>query len=154
MSEPDRTAARLGYDHTRELAARDAAHRAHSERLLLLCADTLDDVDRLLTDGSTRDAEGYRRHLRLLAERLEEALREEGVEPIGVVGERADPGTHHVVEVRASGSAADDEVVEVLRRGYGHAGRLLRPAHVVVAVPGARPGDGGAQAANSEGERE
>ncbi|MDT0438464.1 MULTISPECIES: nucleotide exchange factor GrpE [Streptomyces] len=149
-----REAARLGYEHTRELAARDAAHRAHRERLLLLCADALDGFDRLLADGADRDAAAYRRHLRLLAAELESGLRGEGLEPIGVVGERADPATHHVVEVRPSGSAGEDEVVEVVRRGYGDRGRLLRPAHVVVAVPGPRPGRDGAQAENSEGERE
>ncbi|MFJ2604058.1 nucleotide exchange factor GrpE [Streptomyces sp. NPDC087425] len=153
MSEGDPTVARLGYDHARELAAREALHQAHRERLLLLCADTLDGFDRLLAPGSDRDAEGYRRHLRLLAEQLESGLREEGLEPIGVVGERAGPGTHHVVDVRESGTAAEDEVVEVVRRGYRHAGRPLRPAQVVVAAPGTRPG-GGAEVNDSEGERE
>ncbi|MCX5051834.1 MULTISPECIES: nucleotide exchange factor GrpE [unclassified Streptomyces] len=135
MTDADMAAARLGYDHTRQLAAREAAHRAHLERLLLLCGDTLDDFDRLLADGPARDGEAYRGSLRLIAERFETALRGEGLEPIGVTGETAHPATHHVVEVRPSVSAAEDEVVEVLQRGYGHEGRVLRAARVAVAVP-------------------
>jgi len=156
MSEPDTSAARLGYDHARQLAAREAAHRAHLERLLLLCADTLDDFDRLLADGPVRDGEAYRGSLRLLAERFETALRGEGLEPIGVRGERADPATHHVVEVRPSVSAAEDEVVQVLRRGYGHEGRVLRAARVVVAVPDGEQaaGEGQLSGNGTEGEQE
>ncbi|WP_405868202.1 MULTISPECIES: nucleotide exchange factor GrpE [unclassified Streptomyces] len=156
MTEHDTSAARLGYDHARELAAREAAHRAHLERLLLLCADTLDDFDRLLADGPVRDGEAYHGSLGLIAERFETALRGEGLEPIGVTGEPADPATHHVVEVRPSASAAEDEVVQVLQRGYGHGGRVLRPARVVVAVPDAEQVAGNGQLSGNEhkGEQE
>ncbi|GAB2869195.1 hypothetical protein GCM10027074_41100 [Streptomyces deserti] len=153
MTEPDRSAARLGYDHARELAAREAAHRAHVERLLLLCADTLDDFDRLLAAGPARDAEAYRGSLRRLAERFETALRGEGLEPIGVAGERADPATHHVVGVRPSVSDVEDEVVEVVQRGYGYAGRVLRGARVVVAVPDDGHGGRSRQGTGQEGEQ-
>ncbi|EPD66474.1 nucleotide exchange factor GrpE [Streptomyces sp. HGB0020] len=156
MSDADVGAARLGYEHARELAAREAAHRAHLERLLLLCADTLDDFDRLLGDGPERDGEAYRGSLRRIAERFESALRGEGLEPIGVRGERADPATHHVVEVRPSASAAEDEVVQVLQRGYGHDGRVLRAARVVVAVPDSQraAGNGRLTGNDMEGERQ
>ncbi|GAB2717044.1 nucleotide exchange factor GrpE [Streptomyces bullii] len=154
MTESDMSAARLGYAHARELAARDAAHRAHVERLLLLCADTLDDFDRLLAGGPARDAEAYRGSLARIAERFETALRGEGLEPIGVPGERADPATHHVVGVRPSAPAAEDEVLEVVQRGYGYAGRVLRGARVVVAVPGDGHGGGNEQGMRQEGERE
>jgi molecular chaperone GrpE len=156
MTDGDMAAARLGYDHARELAAYEAAHRAGLERLLLLCADTLDDFDRLLADGPVRDGEAYRGSLRLIAERFETALRGEGLEPIGVRGETAHPATHHVVEVRPSVSAAEDEVVQVLQRGYGHEGRVLRAARVVVAVPDGEQaaGDGQLTENGKEGEQE
>ncbi|MFF4252496.1 nucleotide exchange factor GrpE [Streptomyces sp. NPDC001663] len=152
MTEADMSAARLGYEHARELAAREAAHRAHLERLLLLCADTLDDFDRVLADGPVRDSEAYRCSMRRIAERFETALRGEGLEPIGVPGERAEPATHHVVEVRPSVSAAGDEVVEVLQRGYGHDGRVLRPARVAIAVPDGERADERGKLANKRGD--
>ena len=153
MTERDMSAARLGYEHARELAAREAAHRAHLERLLLLCADTLDDFDRVLADGPVRDGEAYRTSMRRIAERFETALRGEGLEPIGVPGERAEPATHQVVEVRPSAAAGTDEVVEVLQRGYGHDGRVLRAARVVIAVPDGERGDRRGMSPNQRGDQ-
>jgi molecular chaperone GrpE len=153
MSDGDLSAARLGYEHSRELAAREAAHRAHLERLLLLCADTLDDFDRVLADGPVRDGEAYRASMRRIAERFEMALRGEGLEPIGVLGERAEPATHHVVEVRPSPAAGADEVVEVLQRGYGHDGRVLRAARVVISVSDGERGDERGKLAKQRGDQ-
>ncbi|AZM56189.1 nucleotide exchange factor GrpE [Streptomyces sp. WAC 01529] len=134
MSDPT---ARLAYEHARDLAARDAAHQALTERLLLRCADVLDSFDRLLADGAASDVEAYRRSLALIAGQLEAALTEEGLEPLGRVGERAEPATHQVTEVRAAPpGSADDEVLEILQRGYRYRGQVLRAARVVVAADG------------------
>ncbi|MFH8559699.1 nucleotide exchange factor GrpE [Streptomyces sp. NPDC017988] len=134
MSDPT---ARLAYEHARALAARDAAHQALIERLLLRFADVLDSFDRLLADGAASDVETYRRSLVLIAGQLEAALAEEGMEEVGRVGERAEPATHHVTEVRpAPPGAGDDEVLEILQRGYRYRGHVLRTARVVVAVDG------------------
>ncbi|MEU7580292.1 nucleotide exchange factor GrpE [Streptomyces sp. NPDC041068] len=134
MSDP---AARLAYEHARDIAARDAAHRALTERLLLRCADVLDSFDRLLADGAASDVETYRRSVALIAGQLERALTEEGLERVGHVGERAEPATHHVAEVRAAPAGTQgDEVLEILQRGYRYRGQVLRAARVVVAVEG------------------
>ncbi|MEU7647950.1 nucleotide exchange factor GrpE [Streptomyces huasconensis] len=134
MSDPT---ARLAYEYARDLAARDAAHQALTERLLLRFADVLDSLDRLLADGAARDVRTYRGSLALIAGQLEAALTEEGMEGVGRVGERAEPATHHVTEVRpAPPGAGDDEVLEVLQRGYRFRGHVLRAARVVVAVDG------------------
>ncbi|MFH8610472.1 nucleotide exchange factor GrpE [Streptomyces sp. NPDC018029] len=134
MSDPT---ARLAYEHARDLAARDAAHRALTERLLLRCADALDSFDRLLADGAATDVETYRRSLALIAGQLERDLAEEGLERVGHVGEPAEPATHHIVEVRAAPpGAAADEVLEIVRRGCRYRGHVLRAARVVVAVDG------------------
>ncbi|MEU5896907.1 MULTISPECIES: nucleotide exchange factor GrpE [Streptomyces] len=134
MSDP---AARLAYEHARALAARDAAHRALTERLLLRCADALDSFDRLLADGAASDVDTYRGSLALIAGQLERDLAEEGLERVGHVGERAEPATHHVEAVRAAPPGADgDEVLEILQRGYRYRGQVLRAARVVVAVDG------------------
>lgn len=134
--DPYGAAALAAYEGSRALAARDAAHRAHTERLLLVCADTLDACGRLLADGpGGADPVAYHRSLELVARQLESAVTGEGLELFGRVGERADPATHHVVEVRAAPSGAgDDEVLEVVRRGYRYRGQVLRAARVVVAA--------------------
>ncbi|ARX87196.1 MULTISPECIES: nucleotide exchange factor GrpE [Streptomyces] len=136
-------AALAAYEGSRALAARDAAHRAHTERLLLVCADTLDACGRLLAEGPDgADPAAYHRSLELVVRQLESAVTDEGLEVFGRAGERADPATHHVVEVRAVPSGAvDDEVLEVVRRGYRYRGQVLRAARVVVAA--AEEGAGG-----------
>ncbi|GAA3080238.1 nucleotide exchange factor GrpE [Streptomyces rectiviolaceus] len=133
------TVARLAHENSLALAARDAAHRALTEQLLLVLADTLDSFDRLLaegTEGTAADPESYRRSLELIARQLETAMSGQGVEPVGRIGERAEPATHHVAEVRTAPGAADDEVLEILQRGYRYRGHVLRAARVVVAVTG------------------
>lgn len=125
--------ARSAYEHARDLAAQDAAHRAHTERLLLRFADLLDSFDRLLADGREGDVETYRGSVARMARQLETALQEEGVETIGRPGERAEPASHHVVEVRRTPGAGADEVVETQQRGYRYRGRVLRAARVAVA---------------------
>ncbi|MET7358084.1 nucleotide exchange factor GrpE [Streptomyces sp. NPDC005562] len=140
MSDPT---ARLAYEHARALAARDAAHQALTERLLLRCADALDSFDRLLADGAASDVETYRGSLALIAGQLERDLAEEGLERVGRVGERAEPATHHIAEVRpAPPGGSGDEVLDVLRRGYRYRGHLLRTARVVVAVEDGTAEDG------------
>jgi len=134
MSDPT---ARLLYEHARALAARDAAHQALTERLLLRCADVLDSFDRLLADGAAGDVVTYRRSVALIAGQLETALAEEGLEQVGRPGERAEPATHHVTEARAAPPGADaGEVLETVQRGYRYRGQVLRAARVVVAAGG------------------
>ncbi|MEV8017077.1 nucleotide exchange factor GrpE [Streptomyces sp. NPDC086554] len=133
---PAATAARLAYENSLAIAARDAAHRALTEQLLLVLADTLDSFDRLLAGAAAADPESYRRSLELMARQVETVMAGQGVEPVGRIGERAEPATHHVAEVRAAPGAADDEVLEIVQRGYRYRGQLLRAARVVVAVTG------------------
>ncbi|WP_447040676.1 nucleotide exchange factor GrpE [Streptomyces sp. DSM 118878] len=134
MSDPT---ARLAYEHARDLAARDAAHQALTERLLLRCADVLDSFDRLLADGAAGDVVTYRRSVALIAGQLETALADEGLEPVGRRGERAEPATHHVTEARAAPPGAQaGEVLETVQRGYRYRGQVLRAARVVVAAGG------------------
>ncbi|MFD9073068.1 nucleotide exchange factor GrpE [Streptomyces lasiicapitis] len=132
---PTAAAALAAYEGSKALAARDAAHRAHTERLLLVCADTLDACGRLLAEGPGSDPAAYHHSIELVARQLESAVAGEGLEVLGRVGERADPATHHVVRVRAAPrGAGEDEVLEVVRRGYRYRGHVLRAARVVVAA--------------------
>ncbi|MFH8791877.1 nucleotide exchange factor GrpE [Streptomyces sp. NPDC017941] len=131
---PYAVAALAAYEGSKALAARDAAHRAHIERLLLVCADALDACGQLLADGTRRDPATYHHALELVARQLESAVSAEGLEVFGQAGERAAPATHRIVEMRpAPPGVADDEVLEVVRRGYRYQGQVLRPARVVVA---------------------
>jgi molecular chaperone GrpE len=97
------------------------------ETLLVALTDVLDSFDRLLAAPEGADAP-VPDSVRLIARQVESAVRAAGLEPIGEVGELAEPHTHRVVEVRSDG----DVVVAVLRRGYRYAGRVVRTAQVIV----------------------
>ncbi len=95
----------------------------------------LDDFERALKI-ETADRE-YAKGMEMIHQRLYDALKKLGLEPIVSVGQPFDPHVHHAVEKVESEEAADT-VLEEYQRGYNFKGRLLRPAMVKVAV---RPAD-------------
>jgi molecular chaperone GrpE (heat shock protein) len=116
-------------DKDAEHAAELAGYRDRQDVLLRGLLEALDSLDRLATGGLSTDS------LRLVGRRLVAAIEAAGCAVIGAVGERAEPATHEVVEVRAAVDEPDDTVVEVLTRGYRSPDRVV-PAKVVVVVSG------------------
>ena len=116
--------------------------RAERERLELLeyaGMDTirallpiLDDFERALRVA--HEADEFAKGVNLIYQRLVEALKKLGVEPIISVGQPFDPNVHHAVEMVQTGEAEDQTVLEEYQPGYNFRGRLLRPAMVKVAV--------------------
>ena len=96
----------------------------------------LDDFERALKveapDGEL--AGEYVKGIELIYQRLYEALKKLGLEPIVSAGQPFDPHIHHAVEMVETEEAADHTVLDEFQRGYNFKGRLLRPAMVKVAV--------------------
>lgn len=92
----------------------------------------LDDFERAL-QAESADLE-YAKGVELIHQRMLEALKKIGLEPMSVKGEKFDPRQHEAVETVPSEEFEDQTVVEERRRGYSYRGRLLRPAMVKVAV--------------------
>jgi molecular chaperone GrpE len=69
-------------------------------------------------------------------QRLERALRQQGLEPIAAVGEPFDPERMEVLEAVAGSERPANEVVGEVRRGYLWRGRVFRFAQVRVARSG------------------
>jgi molecular chaperone GrpE len=92
----------------------------------------IDDFERALqveTPDST-----YVKGLDLIHQRLFDALKKMGLEPIIAQGEPFDPHVHHAVEMVETEDVPDHTVLAEFQRGYNFKGRLLRPAMVKVAV--------------------
>jgi molecular chaperone GrpE len=68
-------------------------------------------------------------------QRLERALRQQGLEPIACAGQAFDPERMEVVEVASDTHRPPGEVIEEVRRGYVWQGRVFRYAQVRVAKP-------------------
>jgi molecular chaperone GrpE len=91
-----------------------------------------DDFERALK-SETSDT-GYAKGMELIYQRLFDALKKLGLEPIVSVGRPFDPHVHHAVEKMETEEAPPDTVLEEYQRGYNFKGRLLREAMVKVAV--------------------
>jgi molecular chaperone GrpE len=92
----------------------------------------LDDFERALkSEGADRE---YAKGMELIHQRLSEALKKLGLEPIHSQGQPFDPNMHHAVEMVETEDAPDHTVLDEYQRGYNFKGRLLRAAMVKVAV--------------------
>jgi molecular chaperone GrpE len=80
------------------------------------------------TTDVVRVTEGVEATLRLFGSALERL----GVEELDPTGRAFDPELHEAVAVQASPGIAEGQVIAVLQRGYRIAGRIIRPARVVV----------------------
>jgi molecular chaperone GrpE len=92
----------------------------------------VDDFERAL-QAETAD-KTYAHGLELIRQRLFDALKKLGLEPMDVQGQPFDPHVHHAVEMVETEEAPDHTVLAEYQRGYNFKGRLLRPAMVKVAV--------------------
>jgi molecular chaperone GrpE len=109
--------------------------QASRERLLRSFLLIGDDLERALNmEGS--DNESLRAGVGVTYRSLRQLLKQEGVEHIEARGETFDPMWHEAVATVPHQQAGVDRdvIVEVAQQGYRLAGRLLRPARVVVAT--------------------
>jgi molecular chaperone GrpE len=92
----------------------------------------LDDFERALkVKCANKD---YAKGMELIYQRLFEALKKLGLEPMETKGQTFDPYLHHAVDRVPSEEAEEGAILEEYQRGYNFKGRLLRPAMVKVAV--------------------
>jgi len=76
----------------------------------------------------------YARGMELIYQRLYEALKKMGLEPISTEGTLFNPHIHHAVEMVDTKAHPDQTIIEEYQRGYNFKGRLVRPAMLKVAV--------------------
>jgi molecular chaperone GrpE len=131
-------------ERTRDLQrvqAEYANYRKRAERERLAAGDlavgralaellpVLDDIDRARAHGDLTGA------LKAVADHLETVFTKLGLESFGDVGDRFDPAIHEAVQHEESDAVTEPTCTLVLRRGYRHGERLLRPAMVGVTEP-------------------
>jgi molecular chaperone GrpE len=121
------------FDNYRKRVERDRQQAGTEAVAALLKAlvPTLDNLDRALeADGS--DA-SLREGVELIRRDLLSALEARGVTAENPAGARFNPLRHQALAHEPAPGFADGTVVEVLRKGYSFADKLLRPALVKVA---------------------
>jgi molecular chaperone GrpE len=138
-------------ERTRDLQrvqAEYANYRKRAERDRLAAGDlavgntlaellpVLDDIDRAREHGDLNGA------LKAVADHLDALFAKLGLVAFGEVGDPFDPAVHEAVLHDESDAVAEPTCTTVLRKGYKHHERLLRPAMVGVSDPSAPPGLG------------
>ena len=113
-------------------ASRDGMRRVASELL-----PALDDFERALAHAEAEESDNEH-HLtagiRLVQQKMLEALKRAGIEPYSPKGELFDPHLHEAVAQHPAGDGAQPgTVLEVVQNGYRLGDDVLRPARVVVA---------------------
>jgi molecular chaperone GrpE len=120
------------YRKRTERERREMAQYAAGD-LLEALLPVVDDFERALEADAGSDAAAYRTGAELIYKQLQDLLAKRGVTPIEAVGKPFDPRFHQAITYEPSPGRAEGEVLEVVRRGYMHGDRLLRPAMVKVA---------------------
>jgi molecular chaperone GrpE len=112
-------------------ASRDGMRRVAGELL-----PALDDFERALAHAEAEEGDSEH-HLtagiRLVQQKMIDALRRAGIEPYSPKGEPFDPHLHEAVAQQPADGAQPGTVLEVLQNGYRLGDDVLRPARVVVA---------------------
>ena len=91
----------------------------------------LDDIDRAREHGDLTGA------LKAIADKLEGVVTKLGLEAFGETGDPFDPSVHEAVMHAESDDVDAPTCTTVMRKGYKHGERLLRPAMVGVTDPAA-----------------
>lgn len=115
-------------------AVRDQAVAAALTELL----PVLDDVGRARQHGELEGA------FKAVGEALEGVVAKLGLEPYTEVGDAFDPTIHEALTAVPTPDPGEPVVLEIFQCGYRFAGRVVRPARVVVTQPAApTPPEGG-----------
>ncbi|PZS16217.1 MAG: nucleotide exchange factor GrpE [Pseudonocardiales bacterium] len=123
------------YANYRKRADRDrlAAGDVAISRVLAELLPVLDDIDRARTHDDLTGA------LKAVADHLEGIFAKLGLHAFGEVGDPFDPAIHEAVLHAESDDVTEPTCTIVMRRGYQHGERLLRPAMVGVSEPPTTP---------------
>ncbi|MGM0438851.1 MAG: nucleotide exchange factor GrpE [Patescibacteria group bacterium] len=117
-----------------EKARIEKARKQEKKKLILEVLEVLDNFY-LAEDNIDKDKvdENYLSGFSSIKKQLENLLNSYGVEEISAVGEDFDPNLHEAVAMVEIEDANQEEIIEVVRKGYLMDGELLRPARVKVA---------------------
>lgn len=123
-------------DETRQRLNRAADERAANANAKFI-ADFLfvfDDLQRAINAVSENAPhEAVLEGIRSIANSVENALTNAGVEPVSAVGETFDPELHEAVDTADADPEMDGRVISEYSRGFRMGDRLIRPARVTVA---------------------
>ena len=104
------------------------------ENVIKALLPVVDDVDRALAAmEKSDDVEALRGGVRLIAQKFNEVMRQQGVSEIEAVGKEFDVDHHEAVARFPIEGKASGEIIDVVQKGYKLGEKVIRYAKVVVA---------------------
>ncbi len=104
------------------------------ENVIKALLPVVDDVDRALAAmEKSDDVEALRGGVRLIAQKFNEVMRQQGVNEIEAVGKEFDVDLHEAVARFPIEGKASGEIIDVVQKGYKLGEKVIRYAKVVVA---------------------
>ncbi len=93
---------------------------------------SIDNFERAL-NASTNKADSFYKGVEMIYRQMLLALDDIGVEAIEAAGEKFDPALHHAVAHVEDQQYGENEVIDVLQKGYKYKEKVIRPCMVRVA---------------------
>ena len=109
------------------------------EGVMMELVDVMDNLEAATEHAKENvQSEGLVKGVEMTLKRFKEVLEKEGVTEIKAEGEKFDPFGHEVVSKEVNETYPENAVIEVIRKGYAHREKVVRPALVKIAVKGKR----------------
>lgn len=121
----------------RTLREMEEARQRAGQRLIEGLLPVVDNLERAIDHTvAGGDLEHFLKGVELVHQQVSDVFGKEGVEVLDPLGGPFDPNLHQAVGQREDAEVPDGTVVEVFQKGYSLAGRVLRPAMVIVSTGG------------------
>lgn len=101
------------------------------EKIILKVLPVIDNFERALNNNG--DDKSLKEGVELIYKQFKDILEKTGVREIRALGEIFDPYKHHAVMQEQSKGKKENEIIEVLQKGYTFNDKVIRPSMVKVA---------------------
>lgn len=130
---------RAEIDNIRRRTEQDVekAHKFALEKFAKDVINTIDNLERALATPANIQDESVKAlfdGVELTLKELLSTVARHGVEPAGVVGEVFNPDMHQAISMQPTEGFSNNQITQVLQKGYLLNGRVIRPAMVMVAA--------------------
>ena len=129
------------FDNFRKRTRRDSEQQAAAEKESFIqnLRPILDNLERALACERSTSSASLRQGVEMTLQLLGRLLQSHGIEAVEDLGKPFDPHRHEAVSVRHDSRLPEQNVIEVVQRGYIRGEKVFRPAMVIVNDSGHSP---------------
>ena len=110
----------------------EARAAAQKESFILELLPVMDNLERALAAGTTRDSAQFHQGVEMTLKQLQQLLRQHGIESDESAGKLFDPHRQEALSQGHDPAQPDHVILQVIQRGYQKGTKIVRPAKVIV----------------------